>query len=91
MLGGGWGEPVHKRERLWAWWGIRFWQEHPGLYGHGMYPPTEGKITFKGEDISAGAEAAPRRKKDANSFPDPRLFFESTPIKQILELPLKVQ
>ena len=21
---------------LWAWWeGIRFWQEHPGLYGHG--------------------------------------------------------
>ncbi|MGQ9616008.1 MAG: ABC transporter ATP-binding protein [Spirochaetota bacterium] len=59
----------------------------------GIYAPTEGRILFRGEDISNESKKRPRRfKKEIQIvFQDPGSSLNPRrSIKQILELPLKV-
>jgi peptide/nickel transport system ATP-binding protein len=59
----------------------------------GIYPPTTGRIVFRGQDISADAKRRPKALKKAIQivFQDPGSSLNPRrTIKQILELPLKV-
>jgi peptide/nickel transport system ATP-binding protein len=59
----------------------------------GIYPPTAGRIVFRGQDISAEVKRRPKALKKAIQivFQDPGSSLNPRrTIKQILELPLKV-